>query len=317
MFGHAWWTNWILLDFPMISIETRAIATMLFTVVVWGVGPVFLRSLSVELGPADHLAIRYSIVTVIYVTLLAVFGGWRIERQDWPRLLVISLIGMIGYNLGSAFGFAHITAGIGSLIIGTQPLLIALMGSLIAKERLTLATLFGLVVGFIGIVLLVWQDLNVSADSMSFLLGCCLIFLSGLAWAIYVVVAKPLLRKYGSFSITALSISLCSFVMVPLLATPSTLDTLQAMSTRSWLELGYIALISTIVASITWNVAAAQMTAAASGAFLYLIPIIGVAAGWLILGEDITSGMVTGGALILAGVAIAQFGDRLKLSMSR
>ena len=98
--------------------DTRAITAMLFTVVVWGVGPVFLRSLSVELGPADHLAIRYSIVTVIYVTLLAVFGGWRIEKQDWPRLLVISLIGMIGYNIGSAFGFAHVTAGIGSLIIG-------------------------------------------------------------------------------------------------------------------------------------------------------------------------------------------------------
>ena len=67
-----------------------------------------------DLGPADHLAIRYTIVTAIYAVSLAIFGGWRIERQDWPRLLVISLIGMMGYNLGSAFGFAHISAGIGS-----------------------------------------------------------------------------------------------------------------------------------------------------------------------------------------------------------
>ena len=295
--------------------DTRALAAMLFTIVVWGVGPVFLRSLSLELGPADHLAIRYTIVTVIYVALLAIFGGWRIDRQDWPRLLVISLVGMIGYNIGSAFGFAHITAGIGSLIIGTQPLLIALMGTLIAKERLTVATVIGLVTGFLGIVLLVWQDLSVSVDGWSFILGCSLIFMSGLAWSIYVVVAKPLLQKYGSFGITALSLTICSLVMVPMLATPATLGTLTAMSTRSWMELGYIVVLSSVVASITWNVAAARMSAAASGAFLYLIPIIGVAAGALILHEQVTLGMVIGGALIMAGVAIAQFGDRLGLSM--
>ena len=293
--------------------DPRALAAMLFTILVWGVGPVFLRTLSVELGPADHLAIRYSIVTLIYGACLAIFGGWRIERSDWPRLLVISLIGMIGYNIGSAFGFAHVSAGIGSLIIGTQPLLIALMGSVIARERLTLAAVIGLPVGFLGVVLLVWQDLGVSGDAQGFLLGSGLIFLSGFGWAIYVVVSKPLIQKYGSFSITAMSLTLCSLVMVPMLARPSTLDTLAAMSARSWLELGYIAILATMVASISWNWAAARMTAAAAGAFLYLIPIIGVAAGAIILREQLTSGMITGGALILAGVAIAQFGDRLSL----
>ena len=140
--------------------EMRAFLAMMFTIVVWGIGPVFLRSLSVDLGPADHLAIRYGIVTAIYAASLAIFGGWRIDREDWPRLLIISLVGMMGYNLGSAFGFAHVTAGIGSLIIGTQPLLIALMGTLIAKERLTVAAIIGLIVGFFGIVLLVWRDLG-------------------------------------------------------------------------------------------------------------------------------------------------------------
>ena len=291
--------------------EPRALLAMLFTILVWGVGPVFLRTLSVSLGPADHLAIRYAIVAALYVAGLAVFGGWRIGRADWPRLLLISLVGMMGYNLGSAFGFAHVSAGIGSLIIGTQPLLIALMGAVIAKEKLTPATIFGLVIGFIGVVLLVWRDLGNWADGTGFLIGCGLVFLCGVAWAIYVVVSKPLLQKYGSFSITAMSITLCSAVMVPMLARPSTLETAAAMPFRSWLELGYIAILSTMIASITWNWAAARMTAAASGAFLYLIPIIGVAAGALILGEKVTPGMLAGGVLILAGVAIAQFGDRL------
>jgi hypothetical protein len=67
----------------------------------------------------------------------SMLGGVRIERADWPRILFTSLIGMLGYSLGSAFGFAHVSAGMGSLVIGTQPLLIALLASLVAHERLT------------------------------------------------------------------------------------------------------------------------------------------------------------------------------------
>ena len=292
--------------------DMRAVSALLFTVVVWGIGPVFLRTLSVDLGPADHLAIRYSIVAVLYLILLAFFGRVAIARADWPRLLIISTVGMVGYNLGSAFGFERVTAGIGSLIIGSQPLLIALFGTLIARERLSSGAVIGLIIGFIGVVLLVWKDLGVAADGRNLLIGSGLIFLCGVAWAIYVVMSKPLVVKYGPLSITAWSIVLGSAVMVPLLGRPSTLVTLADMSPRSWLEMAYIGIISTIIASISWNFGASRMSAAACGAFLYMVPIIGVASGALFLGEQVTMGMLTGGVLILAGVAIAQFGDRLR-----
>jgi drug/metabolite transporter (DMT)-like permease len=292
--------------------DMRAVSALLFTVVIWGIGPVFLRTLSVDLGPADHLAIRYTIVSALYLIILAIFGRVAIARADWPRLLIISIVGMVGYNLGSAFGFERVTAGIGSLIIGTQPLLIALLGTLIARERLSPAAVLGLIVGFIGVVLLVWKDLGVSADGTSLLIGSTMIFTSGFAWAIYVVLSKPLVVKYGPLSITGWSIVLGSAVMVPLLARPDTLLTLTAMSPRSWLEMAYIGIVSTIVASISWNFGASRMTAAACGAFLYMVPIIGVVSGALILGESLTAGMLTGGVLIMGGVAIAQFGDRLR-----
>ena len=58
-------------------------------------------------------------------------------------MIFISLVGFTGYNLGSAFGFERINAGTGSLIIGTQPLLIALIGIFAARERLTPAVVVG------------------------------------------------------------------------------------------------------------------------------------------------------------------------------
>lgn len=286
----------------------KPVLALLFTVIVWGLGPVFIRTLSVDLGPSDHLAIRYSIVAAAYVAGVLALGSWRIAREDWPRLLMISLVGMVGYNLGSAFGFAYVSASVGSLIIGTQPLLIALAGVVLARERLTPSSVVGLMIGFAGTVLLVWKDLAIAADSLDFLSGCLLVFLSGLAWSIYVVASKPLIRKYGSYSVTALSITLASLVMVPLLARPSTLDTLTAMTAQNWLDMAFMTVLSTFIATITWNYGAGRLPAVSSGIFLYLVPIIGVAAGALLLAETLTAGMLAGGGLILLGVAIAQFG---------
>ncbi len=158
-----------------------------------------------------------------------------------------------------------------------------------------------------------WRDLGLARDSASFVTGSVFIFLSGLAWAVYVVGAKPLIQKYGSYSITALSIIIASLIMIPLLARPSTIDTVMAMTPRNWLDMAYISILSTLIATITWNYGASRLPAAAAGAFIYLVPIIGVAAGALMLRETITPGMMLGGTLILAGVAIAQFGPLLKL----
>jgi drug/metabolite transporter (DMT)-like permease len=296
--------------------DLRAVLALLFTMVVWGVSPVFFRSLSLALGPGDHLAIRYALVGILFVGVILATRAWRIAREDWPRLLFVSLIGFTGYNLGSAFGFERVNAGTGSLIIGTQPLLIALIGAVAAKEKLTPAVIIGLLVGFAGVVFLVWNDLGVTGESLSFLVGCAMIFVSGTCWAIYAVGSKPLSQKYGSLPITAMSVAITSLVLLLLLGRQSTLVTLAAMTPRSWAEMAYLVVFVTALTMVTWNYGAARLPAAAAGAFLYLVPPIGVAAGALMLGEPVTGGMLVGGALIMAGVAIAQFGGRLRLGGS-
>ena len=292
--------------------NSRALLALFFTVTVWGVGAVFNRTLSVNLGPADHLVIRYAPVCLAYLAGLTAMGGWRIERQDWPRLLVISIGGWVAYNLGAAYGFELVPASIGSLIFGTEPLLIALLGIMIAREKLTAGTIVGLAVAFAGTVLLVSGDMELAGGGKGFLRGCGLVFLSAIAFSLYVVAAKPLIQKYGSFSIAAVSTVISSVVLLVLLARPSAINTVAAMTPRNWFDMAYVVVLSTFISSITWNYGASRLPAATSGAFLYLVPIVGVLAGAILLGETITLAMLAGGGLILTGVAIAQFSPRMR-----
>ena len=292
--------------------DIRGLLALTFTMAVWGISPVFFRSLTLALGPGDQLVIRYAMVGIVFLVILLATGGWRLKAADWPRMLFLGLGAYVCYNLGSAFGFVHINAGTGSLIIGTQPLLIAVVGILLAREPLTATTVVGLAVGFIGILFLVWKDLGVSGEPQGFLLGCAMIFVSGGFWALYAVISRPLSQRYGSLTVTAMSSVLCAAALVLLLGRPSTLTTLAGMDSAAWTGMFYLVVLVNVITMVTWNYGAARLPAAAAGAFLYLVPPIGVLAGALILGEKVTSGMVIGGALIMAGVAITQFGPMLK-----
>jgi drug/metabolite transporter (DMT)-like permease len=129
-----------------------------------------------------------------------------------------------------------------------------------------------------------------------------------------VVVSKPLVLKYGSYPITAWSIAIASVPMIAALASAETLDTVASMSFGLWLDMAFMVVLSTFVATITWNYGAAHLSAAAAGSSLYLVPILAVVSGNLFLAEPVTLDMVLGGLLILLGVAVAQFGPLLRRS---
>jgi drug/metabolite transporter (DMT)-like permease len=288
----------------------KPVNAMLFTMLVWGIAPAFIRSLSVELGAANALVIRYSLVSVGYAIGLLIAGLPRVLPGDWPRILFVSLVGVAGYNLGSVYGFALLPAGIGGIIIGTQPLLIVLIASLLSRTLPSLAGVSGLLLAFAGTGVLFWKDLIFSANSKALTLGAVYIFLSGFAWALYVVLAKPLILKYGAYRTTAITI-LLSTLPLPAFASFSTFDAIAGMAPRHWAEMFYLVGIAGLIATVAWNFAAARLPSVLTGAFLYLVPVISVMSGAVILGEKITVGMMAGGTLILLGVAIAQLSGRL------
>jgi drug/metabolite transporter (DMT)-like permease len=270
-----------------------------------------MRSQSVGVGPADSLLIRYTPVAVVWILVLAMTGRWRIERSDWPRLLVASLIGLSAYAVASIYGFAYVPAGIGGLIYATQPLFISFLGVAVLGERLTLPFVFGVILAIAGTVLLLWDDLESEALNLSFLSGILLILLACFAWAIYTVLGKAIFQRYGSVSITAMSTIVATLPMFAL-ASGSTIEAIHNMTPRQWLEVLFLTTCSTFVAVFAWNYASAKLPATTLGAFYYLVPVIAVLAGVLMLGETLSSSTIVGGICIILGVAIAEFGPRFR-----
>ncbi|MGB9143683.1 MAG: DMT family transporter [Aestuariivirga sp.] len=288
-----------------------AFAALAFTVLVWGVTPVFVRSFALEAGPADSLVIRHFLVSGLFLILLPFFGGFHIAREDWPRLLVASLVGMLGYNLGSVFGFARVTASVGGIIIATQPLLIALFAAVMGTEKLTPAAILGLVISFGGSLFLFRDDGASGLPRNDLLLGSGLIFLSGTAWSIYVVLCKPLIQRYGSYKISALTLAIAALPLV-FMVSRNTLNVALNLNASAFFALFFLVVVATFMALMLWNYATGVLRPTAIGATLYLVPVLAVVSGYVLLREVVTTNTLITGAIILLGVAVAQFGPALK-----
>ncbi len=285
---------------------TRAFLALAFTILVWGIAPAFVRGFSLATGPADAMVIRMWSVAIAALPLFLV-SGLHIDRQDIPKLLLISMVGMFGYFLGSVFGFTYVPAGFGSMIIAVQPLLIALMAAALGAERMRRNAIIGLLISFAGTIYLFSGNMGAEMKFDDMLKGGLLLLLCDVAWAIYVIYNKPLLIKYGTLKMTALTLFLCGPPAL-LFLSGTTLQSLISLDGQAIFSLFFLSVIATLMCLATWNYATKYLSATTMGASLYLIPVIAVAAGWLVLGEAASVATLSAGLIILAGVAFAEFG---------
>ena len=292
------------------SNHARAILALCFTIFVWGVAPALVRSFSLATGPTDAIAIRMCF-TALAALPLFFFYGWRIAVSDIPVLLIISCIGMFGYFLGSIFGYALVPAGFGSMIIALQPLLIALIAALIGIENLNRYSIAGLIISFIGTLYLFGGNMNGEIKLHDMFMGGALLFLCDLAWVIYVIYSKPLVQKYGTFKITAWTLVLCALPALPFISA-STLPAALSLSLQDVMSLIFLSILGTVICMVTWNYATGRLSATTMGASLYMVPVLAVMSGWALLDEPFSISTVIAGFIILAGVAVAEFGSSKK-----
>lgn len=289
----------------MDSLKTRAILALLLTMMFWGSASVVMRTLALSLSPENSLALRYVFIVAINATGLAITGGWRIARADWWRFLVAGLAGMGGYNIFVNAGFALVPAGVGAIITMVEPMMIAILAFLLLGESISSFLIGGVVLAFAGGLVLFWPQLAtevstaIPARGVGYLMLCCF------GWAIYTVVSKPLLSRYSSFTVTAMTMLIASPLLFAL-ASRDVVTLAQGLTARQWLEVFYLVVPNGLLGTMLWNYGSKHLSSGLTGSTLYLIPVLAVTNGALFLGEEVTGYVVAGGLLILAGVAVAQ-----------
>jgi drug/metabolite transporter (DMT)-like permease len=190
--------------------------------------------------------------------------------------------------------------------------MIAGLAAIIGTDRLHLSTIIGFSVAFAGTIYLLSGDL--SAGGSNPWLGALYIIGCSIAFSLNVVFSRPLAQAYGSLKLTAISMLLTA---IPALAfyRPEAWTVIAGLDLKAWGALFYLGPVGTIFAVVLWNRAVASLPPSTVGGSLYVIPILSALSGWILLAEPITLQTVVAGAIILAGVAFAEYGKSLSAKL--
>ena len=279
---------------------------LLFVAVVWAVNFAFVKYALADFSPLSFTVTRFALASLFLIgAMLAYRQPLTMDRRDIGPVIRLGFVGITMYNLLFMFGLKYTTASNSSLFISTSPLFAALVLALTRKRGISLPAALGLVLSTAGVFLIV-QSAGGVTFSLRDMAGDLLTLCAALFWALYTILARPLVEKYSPLKITAYSMAAGTALLFPLGAADLARQSWNTIPAASWAAFCFSTFISAGVAFTLWYEGVKRLGVSRTVVYHYLVPFVAVVFAALFLHEQITALQVIGGGMILVGVYVVQ-----------
>ncbi len=258
----------------------------------WGLGLPFGKLALRELDASHMILLRFVVAGLAAAPLaLRTAAGRRLIRR--PAVLLSGACYAVGFLLQFE-GLARSDVTVAALLVGVMPALIAVSAA-VMRERVGPLAWAGIVAATLGAMLIAGKPgAGVTPLGVFLCLASLPAFLGWLhATRIAGDKADPVETAAGSVVVAALVL----LVLVPILHGPPRL----ALSAPTWVGLVGQGLLSTVAATLCWQLGAPRVSTAAAGVFINVEPVVGSVLGVTLFHDRLTALAVLGGLLILAG----------------
>jgi len=225
------------------------------------------------LTPTVFILLRAVGATLLFWLVKQFMPKERVERKD---LLLLAVCGVFGVAANQLFFFhgLNLSSSINSGIIMTvNPILVVILSFFLLKEAITWRKSVGIVLGATGAILLTLTAGTGSGDSM---LGDLFLFINAVSYAIYLVIAKPLMKKYKPLTVITY---VFTFGTLFILLYPPTLSELSqtdftAITTNVAIKIAYVVIGVTFFTYLLTMYGLKHLSPSVSSAYIYLQPVL-------------------------------------------
>jgi drug/metabolite transporter (DMT)-like permease len=273
--------------------------------VLWGSTYLFIKYAIATIPPFTLGVARYALAALILYPLARARAGKGLTRPELG-LAAISGTLMLGFgNGGVIWAEQTVASGIVALIVASVPVWIVVLDWLRpGGARPRKAVLFGLALGFSGILVLIGPRAILGSSHVD-LSGVGVLIVGSIAWSIGTLLTRG--KKPGSpfvFASVQMAAAAVAFA-IPALATGE----LQrfdwsGVSVRSYVSLAYLVFAGSIIAFTAYVYLLGVVSAAKVATYAYVNPVIAVMLGWLFANEPLGARTIVAAAVILGGVAL-------------
>ena len=273
---------------------------MILATLFWGINFPLAHLVVTEIHPLEAATVRF-VVSAVSMTVMAAAQRRSIPliRHGWT-LGALAWVGVVAFNLLFFMAMQSTSAVNGALIMGTNPLVTAILAWVILRERPHLRHVIAMPFAFLGVAVVVGA--GAGGGSLSLSLGDVLMMGANLSWASYNVMARRWMPPGSSVANAAaimifcvLGIALADLAWSPPMVVPGLAVTA---------ELLVIALAGTVLAYLCYNHGIAKLGAGRAALFMNLVPVWAMLAS-VALGKIPTLIQVLGGCVVIASVLYA------------
>lgn len=283
---------------------TLAYVAWILVCLIWGT-VYFAISVALESFPVALLAgFRWATAGLVLAALLPLFGERIPPMRTWGRIALTGLLMVVVGNGGVVWAQQYVPSGLVAVLVATVPFWSIVVEAFLPRsERVTLMTLVGVFIGFLGIVVLVWPELTLrEAHGRSFVYGVVALQLSMLGWAVGTSYTKRNTASETPLGAAAVQMLLSGLTFM---AIGTALGEWRALTftTRAIGAMVYLVIAGSLIGFTAYVYALKHLPITTVSLYAYANPVIAVLLGILLLDEEFNLRTAAASALVLAGVA--------------
>lgn len=279
---------------------------------VWGTTYLAIRIALESIPPLLMAAMRYTAAGTILAIVLRTRGERLPSPRAWPSLVLLGVL-LLGFgNGGVVWAEQTVPSGLTAVLVATSPFWITGIDVTFGGERLTVRRWLGLLIGFVGIVTLVWRDLSAGSavsGRRAFLIGVAASQIACVGWAIGSLYARRRghggAREENVLATAAFEMLFGGLALFVAAAVDHEYSVL-AFTPRSALALGYLIVFGAVIGFTAYAYALKHLPVATVSLYAYINPVIAVFLGVLILNEPFGLKDVMAAAVVFTGVALVK-----------
>jgi len=280
-------------------VRQRDVVDLLMLAALWGGSFLFIRVAVASFGPFPLMLMRTAIGALVLLPFL-LRGERLVElRANAGRIALIGLVNSALPFVLYGYAMLRLSAGYSSILNATVPFWSALVAFAWMGERMSRPRVIGLVVGFAGVLVLVWGRLGFAGEG----LGVPIVAVLGatLSYGIASVATKKYLPQVDSMTGAGGSLVFAAAALLPfaVLAWPA-----NSPGALAWLSAVLLGVFCTGFAYVVFFRLIERIGSVGAVTVTFLVPAFAMLWGALLLDEAVTARMIAGAAIILVGTSL-------------
>lgn len=290
----------------MNSENTKIGLGYLLVCLIWGSTWLVIRIGLESLTPVFSAGLRFSLAAVILYGFIKL-KGYKLQL-DKISVIIYILMGMFSFVVSYGlvyWGETHISSSMASILFAAYPFFVAIFSKLfIPSENLNAGKVFGIILGFTGIVIIFSNDLDFGFSYN--MMGMAAVIISAFVQGVIAVIIKKYGKHLHPLTMNFIPLIIAGIVMTIYGMATEDMTHLK-FDWRALFSITYLAVFGTIMAFTTYYWLMRRISVVLLSLNSFITPIIAVILGYIFLGEILSINDLLGTLLVLMGILFANF----------